>query len=120
MTPQFSALSKVPGLTISEERGWWIKGRIDHSFFEISFEDWQRLTSHADKVFPVPGVCVTYIGLFSGKATFAEFTLGFWSTKPRDDETRMQLTTIFRALKGVWPEVPHNIRPPVYRVDPHS
>lgn len=106
ISPQASALRRSRRITITEERGWWTKGTIDDSHFELGFETALQLQPyrHKPNVFPLPDVLLTYLGLFSPKHTLAEFLTGpGWSGVPKHEYVAHQVATILSCLQGIQP-----------------
>ncbi len=105
VSPAAQKLERSRVASISEENGWWLKGRLlshDRPFFEISFEDYEKFDKYP-KFLLGTGVPVTYLGLFLGKTCTAEFQLGQWPRKPRDDKVREQILSIASVLHGMRP-----------------
>lgn len=95
-------LAKVA--TITEEFGWWLKGRLrgrhlSDVYFEVSFEDYAPILKRRPDLLPYPNVPVTYLGLWTGKRCHAEFQMGQWCVKPKDDIYLRAVTKILHALQ---------------------
>lgn len=101
--PQVLRLESHPAVTVTEQRGWWTKGKIDDRNFELSFEDYVQFLPYAAKMFPIPRVPLTYLGIFSKKHTVVEFQLGQWPQRPRDEEAHLQLSILLSLLMDVRP-----------------
>lgn len=98
-SPQYIALRRNPDIKVNWEVGWWMGGRIkDGPLFEMAFENWQL----SPKILPLPGVPVTYLGLFDGKRNLAEFQFGFWAKKPGVSDIQHVLT-LFHLLQHIRP-----------------
>lgn len=105
LSPASLAIHRSGYFTITEERGWWIKGRRDPDLcFELSFEDNVAIRqAKATHLFPHPRIFATYIGIWTRKRTVAEFQLGTWVKRPVDPEDNLVLSKLLVPLVDVNP-----------------
>jgi len=88
---------------VSEHRGFSIKGivlKAEHPAFELLFDDHasvpEQLRIH-------PEVRFTCLGVFLGKRTYAEYQLGRWFIRPKDD-AMIYVQTLLLLTRGYRPE----------------
>lgn len=104
LNPASLAIQRSGYFTVTEERGWWIKGRNDTTCFELSFEDSVAIRqARKTEYFPRPRIYATYLGLWSGRQTLAEFQLGTWTVRPVDDHHNLLLSKLLVPLVDVNP-----------------
>lgn len=106
LNPASQAIQRSGLFTITEERGWWVKGRTsDNLCFEVSFEDSNaiRAAKQQDRFFPHPRVPVTYLGLWLGRRTVAEFQLGTWFKRPDEGADAYILSQLLHPLLDARP-----------------
>lgn len=108
LSPQREALERNKLVSVSEERDWWLKGKITEpgviTTFELSFEMPDGvLPEHMPKICVHPRVGVTYMGLFQGKYNVAEFFWGGWPGRPKTPEAERLVSLLCTLLVDIRP-----------------
>lgn len=104
--PLASAINRSRLFRVTEEYGWWVKGiLLDNLFqtppnFEISAEDFNRVPRN---MLIHPQVPLTYLGIWEGRRTLAEFQLGSWPRRPTDEFANSTLLPLLSLLRNVGP-----------------